>query len=198
MKKIIISLVALLFILLVVFYYNSSTKSESSNDTLKTEELEVTSNLIEVEGIIGDGTSMNEIEVINEKGDTILITFPDELVKGDITPGNRVNVIYYTNEDENLASTVVNISNLCHLWSTKNDGSTQSLELNPGGNAITYNSKVDYSKWELKNGSLILKKSKPIGSEQKEECDTFDIMKLTDSELVLMLDEKETVYELEN
>jgi len=198
MKKIIIAIVILLAVLIAVFYYNSTTNSGSSNDTITTVRQDTLSGVVELQGTIGDGTSMNELEIINSNGDTVYITVPGELVKGEINPGDCVDVVFYANEDENLATTVINVSSLCHVWSTKKDGLNQSLELDDKGVAITYNSNVDYCNWQLKNGCLILKKSRPIGSEKKEEADTFDIMKLTDSQLVIMNGQEETVYELEN
>ncbi len=155
--------------------------------------------IVEVEGIVGDGTSMNNLELIIPDGDTVNISTPDEMIMGGANAGDRVSVVYFVNKDENLASVAINMSALEHLWTSKSeDGKSKSIELNKKGVAVSYNMNTEYCNWSLKNGLLLLHASKPVASEKPEVVDTFQIMNLSDSELVLMHDNKEIVYELEN
>lgn len=175
-----------------------------SNDNKDDEEINIVGidelpGIIEVEGIAGDGTSMNVLELITDNGDTISISTPGEMITGGINCGDRINVVYFANEEENLASVAINLTALQHLWTQKGaDGHSQSLELNEGGRAITYNMNIDYIAWELKDGQLLLHSSKSIASEKKETVDTFQIMNLTDEQLVLANHNIETIFELDN
>jgi hypothetical protein len=143
--------------------------------------------IYEAHGIIGEGSSMNVIEFISDDGDTLYITKNAQTVMGGVVSGNELDVIYNVTKEDVFASVAVNLTSLQHIWSQRGaDGREQSLELNPGGGAATYNMSVDYDSWEVKNGLLLLHSPRKIGSETPAIVDTFEIMQLTTDSLVLM------------
>ena len=198
MKKIIPFIVAQITMLLALSSCNGCSGNGSPADSLNIITLDSLPRIVELEGIIGDGTSMNELEIISANGDTTIVSVPNEMVKGDVKAGDLVNVIYFVNHDENLASTAINITAICHLWTTTKNGTKQSIELDGKGVAISYNTAIEYDHWQLKDGFLVLQASKPLGSEKPQQADTFEIMSLTSTQLVLMKNHVETVFELEN
>ena len=148
---------------------------------------------------IGDGTSMNVLELITEDGDTINIECSDDMVTGGVNVGDKVDVAYITTDLDSRILTCINLTTLEHLWSQKAaDGRKQSLELDELGVASTYNMSIDYDRWNLEGGKLLLHSPKQIGSEAAAVCDTFDIMQLDDERLVLMHGNYETEFYREN
>lgn len=141
----------------------------------------------EAHGIIGDGSSMNVIEFVRDDGDTLYISKNGQTVMGGLVVGDELEVIYNVTEEDVFASVAVNLTTLQHLWSQRGaDGREQSLELDAGGRASTYNMSVDYDSWEVKNGLLLLHSPKKVGDEGPAIVDTFEIMQLTTDSLVLM------------
>lgn len=155
--------------------------------------------ICEAHGTVGDGSSMNVIEFINDDGDTLYISKNGQDVMGGLIVGDELNVIYNVTKEDIFASVAVNITSLQHIWSQRGaDGREQSLELNPGGHAATYNMAVDYDSWEVKSGLLLLHSPKKIASEVPAVVDTFEIMQLTPDSLVLMHGDLVTEFERYN
>lgn len=198
MKHIFILVIAHIALLFTISSCNSCSNDGSTSDTINIVAVDSLPRIVELEGTIGDGTSMNELEIIGKNGDTVVVSVPHELIKGDVKAGDIVNVVYYVNKDENLASIVINKSALMHLWSATVSGHKQSLELDAEEVAISYDMPVDYSHWELKDGLLLLEATRPLGSEKPQHVDTFEIMSLTESNLVLMRNHEEIIFDLEN
>lgn len=143
--------------------------------------------ICEAHGTIGDGSSMNVIEFINDDGDTLYINKSGQDVMGGLIVGDELEVIYNVTKDDVFASVAVNLTSLQHIWSQRSlEGREQSLELNPEGRAATYNMSVDYDSWEVKDGLLLLHSPKKLGDEGPAVVDTFEIMQLTTDSLVLM------------
>ena len=184
--------------MLAMYSCNGCSGKDTTSDTINVVGLDTLPGIVEMQGRVGDGTSMNELEVITPKGDTVIVSIAEEMIKGDVKAGDEVDVIYYINQDENLASTVVNMTALRHLWTASRNGQRQSIELDKDGVAVSYDMGVDYAHWLVKDGNLILQDSKPIGSEKTQRSDTFEIMSLTSSQLVLMKHHEELVFEMEN
>lgn len=190
---------AILFSVLSLLTSCNGCTGNNNNDSITIVSRDSLPSIVEAEGIVGDGTSMNELELLLPNGDTVYINTPEEMIMGGAAAGDKVSVVYFVNQDENLASVAVNMSALQHLWTNKaSNGKSQSLELNSEGVAVSYNMNTEYCNWSLKDGLLLLRASKPIASEKPEIVDTFQIMNLSEDELVLMQDNKEIVYELEN
>lgn len=155
--------------------------------------------IFEAYGTIGSGTSMNMIEFINEDGDTIYLQANSQSVAGGVKVGDKLDVVYNVTDDANIVSLAVNITSLQHVWNQKgNDGQEQSLELDEGGRATTYNMNVDYDSWSVENGQLLLRSPKSKMEEKAARADTFDIMLLNTDSLVLMHGDLMTEFERYN
>jgi len=140
----------------------------------------------EVNGTVGDGTSMNVLELVTDSLDTLYIETTDIVVSGGLICGNRVNVVYHKDPEGLTASSATNTSALEHLWTRRTAiGQTQSLEINANGHASTYDMPAAYTAWWLQGGRLILSSPARFHAEQKAHSDTFDIMLLNADSLVL-------------
>ncbi len=153
--------------------------------------------LKEVHGRIGDGTSMNVIEVVTDEGDTIYITNQAQMVAGGLVAGERIDIVYADTGEELVGHVAINLSALTHLWSQLDSyGNEQSLELAPNGEAYTRNMPtVNYDSWRLEGGLLLLHSPALLTKEIAEHTDTFQIMRLTDTKLVLSANGVEIEYE---
>lgn len=161
--------------------------------------LEEIPGIFEAHGTIGDGTSMNVLEFINDDGDTLYISKNGQTVMGGVTVGDEIEVVYNVTKEDVFGSVAVNLTALQHLWAQRGaDGREQSLELDAGGRATTYNMSVDYDAWEVKDGLLLLHSPKKIGDEAPAVVDSFEIMALTDDSLVLMNGNYVTEFERYN
>ena len=138
MKHIFILVIAHIALLFTISSCNSCSNDGSTSDTINIVAVDSLPRIVELEGTIGDGTSMNELEIIGKNGDTVVVSVPHELIKGDVKAGDIVNVVYYVNKDENLASIVINKSALMHLWSATVSDHEQSLELDAEGQEVHY------------------------------------------------------------
>lgn len=141
----------------------------------------------ELTGTIGDGTSMNVLELVTDSLDTLYIETSRIVVSGGLLAGQRINVVYHKDPEGLLATAATNISALLHLW-TRHDaqGHELSLELNPAGHAATYGvTAPPYNAWRLHGGLLLLSTPRRAGVEQSGYTDTFDIMQLDPDTLVL-------------
>ena len=155
--------------------------------------------IVEAHGTIGDGSSMNVIEFINDDGDTLYISKNGQSVMGGVVAGDEVEVIYNVADDDIFASVAVNLTSLQHIWTQRGaDGREQSLELDAKGSATPYNMGVEYDAWEVKDGLLLLHSPKKLGDESPAVVDSFEIMQLTSDSLVLMHGEYVTEFERYN
>ena len=174
-------------------------KKEVPKPSVEIKPLDEIPGIFEAHGTIGDGTSMNVLEFINDDGDTLYINKNNRSVMGGVTVGDEIEVIYNVMQDEIVGSVAVNLTSLQHIWSQRGaDGAEQNLELNPNGRASTYNMSVDYDAWEVKDGLLLLHSPKKIGDEAPAVVDSFEIMELTDDSLVLMNGNLVTEFERYN
>ncbi len=158
------------------------------------------SDVREVTGRIGDGTSMHVVELITDSLDTLYIELNAARMMGGLVVGNRADVIYNSTPNGRVASLAINLSTLQHLWSRPNgDGTTTGLELDEGGRAITYDQPgAGYDAWELRGGRLILHAAGQTGRENSAFADTFDILQLTADTLVVGNDRGELVWTRDN
>ena len=143
--------------------------------------------IFEAHGVIGTGTSMNVLEFVSDNNDTLYVKVNNQAVMGGVKVGDEVILIYNVTPEENVASVAVNLTSLQHVWVQRSlDGQEQSIELDEGGRAATYNMSVNYDKWKVESGSLLLYSPKKVGDEGSVLADTFDIVYLTSDSLVLM------------
>ncbi len=142
---------------------------------------------VETRGIIGDGSSMNLLQLIEFDGDTLDIIAANQMIMGGLIVGNEVDVIYSLIDGNLVAQTAVNLTALQHLWSQHvGGGETKSLEIDSNGRATTYNMSIEYDHWAVRDGVLLLSSPRKVGDEKPADVDTFQIMMLTEDSLVLM------------
>lgn len=140
----------------------------------------------EAVGTVGDGTSMHVLELVTDSLDTLYLETSSIVVSGGLVCGNRVNVIYHRDAEGLTATAATNTTALEHLWTRRAaNGHTQSLEIDAGGRAATYDMPTAYSTWRLHGGQLLLSTPRQAGVEQSGYTDTFDIMLLNADSLVI-------------
>lgn len=202
MKKIFYILFSILGIGIVASCTGNGNKgNEDEEDSAKVIIIDSISvpSIYNITGVVGDGTSMNVLELVTDNGDTLLIECPSEMVVGGVEVGDLMAVTYNSNGETNSIMTSINLSALQHLWTQKGaDGRSQSLEIDEDGRAVTYDMSVEYNAWSLVDGKLLLHSPKKVASEQAAMVDTFEIMELNDEHLVLMHGELATEFVREN
>lgn len=193
-----ISLIIMASVLIALFSCEDKKKGQTT-PPIEIVPLDSIPGIFEAHGTIGDGSSMNVIEFINDDGDTLYITKNSQTVMGGVVAGNELEIIYNVAGDETFASVAVNLTALQHTWMQRGkDGHEQSLELDANGRATTYNMDVEYTAWEVKDGLLLLHSPKKVGDEGPAVVDSFEIMQLTSDSLVLMHEEYVTEFERYN
>lgn len=184
---------------IAAFLFSCEQKKTDNAAEVKVVPVNALPEIIEAHGTVGEGTSMNVLELINDDGDTLSIMINEQTVTGGVRVGDEIVIVYNAKDGENIASTAVNITALQHIWSQKGlDGHEQSLELDEGGRASTYSMNVDYNSWEIRDGVLLLHSPKKIGDESPAVVDTFEIMQLTTDSLVLVHGDLVTEFECYN
>ena len=128
----------------------------------------------ELMGMVGDGTSMNSIELVCDNGDTAYVT-PDCDVKGGLLCGDIVYVQCDLNTFE--ASSVINMTSLSHLWAVDGTDGKQHLELDSQGTANAFNMDQTCDHWNIENGQLVL-----INGGERT---AYDVTLLSDDSLVI-------------
>ena len=119
MKKL-VYIVAILAIVCVSCEIGSrNTAEKEGEDTLATVESTELDETKEVRGQVGDGSSMNMLELVTAQLDTLNIEIPGALVAGGVKVGDEVDVIY-TKEYGSLTSSIaINVTALQHLWTQR-------------------------------------------------------------------------------
>lgn len=182
------TLTALLLALPPLLYScNGGKKKPAEEPPVTIVPVEEVPKIVEVHGTVGDGSTMNVLQLILPSDDTLDITVSNQMVMGGMIVGNDIDVVYSLIDEEPVAQLAVNTTALQHLWSQQAaDGHLQSLELNSRGRATTYNMAIDYEGWDVQDGFLLLRSPKLPGTERPADVDTFQIMLLTEDSLVLM------------
>lgn len=130
-----------------------------------------------VYGRCGDGTAMHTLELVTDKGDTIVYTLEGtdtcSNVQGGLFVGDRIAVIGERvkglNEDM-FAKKVINLTSLLGVWSSLD----RKFEIVEGGAVVSDTGEPKpYTEWKILNGKLIL------------SSDTFDIYTLGPDSLYL-------------
>ena len=179
MKKIFYLVVAL-----VVMFAANSCKNKSNSPVISTNDsLAVADeNDSTIYGVCGEGTSMHNLELISDDGDTLSVFIDDEnpdVVQGGLLSGDRIALIGYKAQDgEMVAQKIINITSLLGKWTSLD----KNFDLMEGGE-VKNNVKAEtnpWTSWKILNGKLLLNK------------DTFDIDRLgSDS---LMLENHQGIY----
>ena len=159
--------------IMIIFGCNDNKK--------KTSTIEVLSDSTEFDSTIygrcGDGTAMHTLELVTDKGDTIVYTLEGtdtcSNVQGGLFVGDRIAVIGERvkglNEDM-FAKKVINLTSLLGVWSSLD----RKFEIVEGGAVVSDTGEPKpYTEWKILNGKLIL------------SSDTFDIYTLGPDSLYL-------------
>lgn len=150
-----------------------------------------------VKGTVGDGTSMNVIEIVDaENGDTLYVTTPAQMIVGGVRAGEELDIVYTEGEEDYIGLVSVNLTALTKVWNRQNEfGVKQSMELRPDGTVNTWNmGSAAYDSWKLEGGKLLLQSSAALAKEAGEHTDTLQILSLKKDELVLSLHDQEVIY----
>lgn len=128
-----------------------------------------------VYGKCGDGTAMHTLELITDKGDTVVYSLenPDtcSIVQGGLFTGDQLAVIAEKSADGGLfARKVINLTSLMGKWGSLD----KSFEICEGGVVVSnVKEPKPYTEWKILNGKLLL------------SADTFDIYVLGPDSLYL-------------
>jgi len=150
-----------------------------------------------VKGTVGDGTSMNVIEIVDaENGDTLYVTTPAQMIVGGVRAGEELDIVYTEGEEDYIGLVSVNLTALTKVWNRQNEfGVKQSMELRPDGTVNTWNmGSAAYDSWKLEGGKLLLQTPAVAASEIKAHTDTFLIMSLNTEQLILSNNGSDIVY----
>lgn len=165
--------VLLIICTLIMFSCNNNNRNtpviETSSDSTVVDST--------VYGRCGEGTAMHTLELITDKGDTIVYTLEGldtfSNVQGGLFVGDRIAVIGKHVDglnEEMYAEKVINLTSLLGVWSSLD----KKFEIAEGGNVIsTTGEPRPYTEWKILNGKLIL------------TPDTFDIYSLGPDSLYL-------------
>lgn len=155
---------AILLIALLIISCNNTTKN-TKTVSLDTDTADVDTT---VYGKCGDGTAMHTLELITDKGDTVVYSLESADtcadVQGGLFVGDRLAVIGYKGTDDMMfAKKVINITSLLGKWVSID----RTFEIQEGG-AVASDVKEPkpYTDWKILNGKLIL------------SSDTFDVYSL--------------------
>lgn len=150
---------------------NDKTKSVQAEDS----EQEMATEDSTIYGKCGEGTANHTLELITDKGDTVVYSLESadtcSNVLGGLFAGDRLAVIAdKTSDGEMFAKKVINLTSLIGKWGSLG----KSFEICEGGVMIS-NSKEPqpYTEWKISNGKLLL------------SADTFDIYILGPDSLFL-------------
>lgn len=188
MKKILLFVAVLTLALL-------SCEEDKKVDVVGIASLDSIPAIEEICGIVGEGTSMHALELLvvgeeeNRMPDSLYFFYEGNVV-GGLQAGDQVAVLYSKVEGELVASLIVNMSSLEHLWRVDGTGGKQNIEINDKGRISTYGMDNAYSQWSVALGQLILSGT--------NEADTFDISLLTNDSLIIENDEQKLVMSKQN
>ncbi len=161
-----------LFCVLIVAGCNDKRKNVPVMDIV-TDSTETDST---VYGRCGEGTAMHTLELVTDKGDTVVYTLEGEdtcaNVLGGLFVGDKIAVIGEhvdgLNEDM-FAKKVINLTSLLGTWESLD----KNFEILEGGAIVSTSGEPRYTEWKILNGQLIL------------SPDTFDIYSLGPDSLYL-------------
>jgi len=128
-----------------------------------------------VYGLCGESTAMHTLELITDRGDTVMYvlgTGEDEAdVQGGLLVGDRLAVIATKNSNgEDVAERVLNLTTLLGTWTSLD----RQFELLDGGAVVSSAGEPrPYTEWKIFNGRLVL------------SADTFDVYSLGPDSLYL-------------
>jgi len=178
---------------------NKNQQGNYENDVIDVNELSTTDKT--KYGIVGAGTTMNQLQMINDNGDTLSVAISAAKEKqqmlGGLSQGDRIAVMIAEENGQKVATEVVNLNSLLGHWIMPNpmDGSDYvGMTIKEGGIAESINqSSTFYKTWRIFNGKLILVADRDGGGDL-EETDTFSILSLGADSLIIQSSEDKYEY----
>lgn len=111
-------------------------------------------------GTCGEGTSMHNLQLITNSGDSVNFFIEDEgsgVVQGGLLSGDRLAVVSTVDANgENIAQKIINLTSLLGKWTSLD----KNFEIQEGGN-VQNNVKAEtnpWTSWKILNGKLLLNK----------------------------------------
>lgn len=142
-------------------------------------------------GKLGEGTGMSCIEIITDKGDTLILNKINEttgeagiLLGGTEHYDDRLTIT--TDATQESILTLVNLNTLARKWKSPSADILLSLE-DEGKVTATWSGKT-YSRWRMYNTNLILEN--PTRNSEQQICDTFEIRELNKDSLIISHQDK--------
>ena len=142
----------------------TAVSPDNGTDSICEEELDTT-----VYGICGEGTTMHNLELITNDGDTLNLAVnvddsDTDVVKGGLLSGDKLAVIVTDIYGEKTAGIVVNLTTLGGKWTSLD----RNFEIVDGGEVLsTVQSETNpYTSWKIHNGKLLMGR------------DSFDVVSL--------------------
>lgn len=163
--------ISLLLAIMVITGCNNKTKTLPPSE--RTSEMAVADTTIY--GKCGESTAMHTLELVIDKGDTIMYSLENadtfSNVQGGLFIGDHLAVIAERNTEGGLfAKKVINLTSLIGKWGSLD----KSFEICEGGTVISdFKEPQPYTEWKILNGKLLL------------SADTFDIYALGPDSLLL-------------
>lgn len=147
-------------------------------------------------GRMGDGSSMNVLEFITEKGDTLYLAKTSEQtqLEADMIGGLRNFTDRYAittrgaQVDEGLSiQTCINVSQMMGTW--KNE----QVKLSLFADGTADNGAANYTSWKVMNGKLVLSGKTNTEYGETDRIDTMTIVRLDDDSLFLTTPQHESL-----
>ena len=142
----------------------TAVSPDNGTDSICEEELDTT-----VYGICGEGTTMHNLELITNDGDTLNLAVnvddsDTDVVKGGLLSGDKLAVIVTDIYGEKTAGIVVNLTTLEGKWTSLD----RNFEIVDGGEVLsTVQSETNpYTSWKIHNCKLLMGR------------DSFDVVSL--------------------
>ena len=142
----------------------TAVSPDNGTDSICEEELDTTAY-----GICGEGTTMHNLELITNDGDTLNLAVnvddsDTDVVKGGLLSGDKLAVIVTDIYGEKTAGIVVNLTTLEGKWTSLD----RNFEIVDGGEVLsTVQSETNpYTSWKIHNGKLLMGR------------DSFDVVSL--------------------
>lgn len=191
MKKTLLIPVAMMFLL--VAGCKNEKAAESNGDSIQHDSAAAIADTT-LWGHMGDGTSMNVMEFVSDKGDTLYLCRTSEQTgeEADILGDIRNNTDRFAvttrgaNVDEGLSiRTCINVSQLMGVWKNGND----KLSFYVDGTAD--NEQRHYKQWNVMNGHLIISGKTKTEYGETDRIDTMRILMMTEDSLTLLTPQHE-------
>lgn len=151
------------FVAMTLLFAANSCKDKQAKPVISAvDSMEVDEDMVDstIYGICGEGTSMHNLQLITDAGDTVHAFIDEEnpgIVKGGLLSGDRIALVgIEEKQGEVVAQQVINLTSLLGKWMSLD----KNFELLEGGE-VKNNVKAEqnpWTSWKILNGKLLLNK----------------------------------------